>query len=154
MLARDIMTSPVITAAPEDDLQSAARRMLEHEIGCLPVLEGGRLVGMLSESDYQAEPGYAPFSLFQMPRLFERFIDMDGMERIYAEARKTPVSKVMARRPVVVEADAPVERVAALMLENHCHHVPVMRRGDLVGIIARRDLLKVIAGPVPGASGQ
>ena len=45
------MTEDVITANGDENVAEAARRMLEHKIGCLPVVEEGRLVGILSESD-------------------------------------------------------------------------------------------------------
>jgi len=42
----------VYTVGPTDTVEEAATLMLEHKIGCLPVLEGGRLVGILTESDF------------------------------------------------------------------------------------------------------
>ena len=52
ILARDIMVREVVTATPELSVGTAARRMLEHRIGCLPVVEGrGRLVGILTDAD-------------------------------------------------------------------------------------------------------
>lgn len=47
----EIMTSPVLTTAPGDTVQSATRRMIERRIGCLPVVENDRLCGLLSETD-------------------------------------------------------------------------------------------------------
>ena len=48
---RDIMTSPVLTVAPETPIEEAARLMLEHRIGCLPVLRRTTLVGIITETD-------------------------------------------------------------------------------------------------------
>lgn len=47
----EIMHAPVHTVAPEASLQDAVRKMLDHRIGCLPVVDDGRLVGLLSETD-------------------------------------------------------------------------------------------------------
>ncbi len=47
----DVMTTDLITVAPEADIEDAVARMLEHKIGCLPVVAGGKLVGLLSETD-------------------------------------------------------------------------------------------------------
>lgn len=47
----DVMTTDLITVAPEADIEDAVARMLEHKIGCLPVVGGGKLVGLLSETD-------------------------------------------------------------------------------------------------------
>ena len=51
---KEVMTTEVITVPPDAALAEAARSMLERKIGCLPVLEGGRLVGILTESDFVA----------------------------------------------------------------------------------------------------
>ncbi len=48
---KEAMTEEVVTASPDDDVASAARAMLEHRIGCLPVLSGKDLVGIITESD-------------------------------------------------------------------------------------------------------
>lgn len=49
--ARKIMTKKVVTAEPAEDVHVAARRLLEHRVGRLPVVDGGRLVGIVSRSD-------------------------------------------------------------------------------------------------------
>ncbi|MGO9452750.1 MAG: CBS domain-containing protein [Candidatus Binataceae bacterium] len=51
---KEVMVTDVITAAPETSLADAARVMLERKIGCLPVVKDGRLVGILTESDFVA----------------------------------------------------------------------------------------------------
>lgn len=48
---REVMTTDLITVAPETDIEDAVGRMLEHRIGCLPVMAAGKLIGMLSETD-------------------------------------------------------------------------------------------------------
>lgn len=52
LFVKDVMTSDPITVAPELPLAEAARIMLDKKIGCLPVVEGGQLVGILTESDF------------------------------------------------------------------------------------------------------
>lgn len=52
LLVKDVMTSSVVTIGPDASIEEAARSMLERKIGCLPVLEAGRLVGLLTESDF------------------------------------------------------------------------------------------------------
>lgn len=48
---KEVMTDEVVTIGPDEDVKSAARKMLELKIGCLPVVEKGKLLGLLSESD-------------------------------------------------------------------------------------------------------
>ena len=52
LTAGEIMTQEIATATPDQDIREAARLMIEHKYGCLPVLEDSRLVGILTESDF------------------------------------------------------------------------------------------------------
>jgi CBS domain-containing membrane protein len=52
LTAGEIMTQSIATATPDQDIREAARLMIEHKYGCLPVLEDSRLVGILTESDF------------------------------------------------------------------------------------------------------
>jgi CBS domain-containing protein len=47
----EVMSSPAVTVGPGDDLEAAAQRMLEDKVGSLPVVESGRVVGILTETD-------------------------------------------------------------------------------------------------------
>jgi CBS domain-containing protein len=48
---KEVMSEPAITISPEATIKEAARLMIERKIGCLPVVEGGRLVGIVTETD-------------------------------------------------------------------------------------------------------
>jgi CBS domain-containing protein len=52
LLVKEVMSTTVVTIGPHEPLANAARSMLEHQVGCLPVLDGERLVGILTESDF------------------------------------------------------------------------------------------------------
>lgn len=52
LLVKDVMTNDPVTVGPDAPLEQAARLMLERKIGCLPVVEDGKLVGILTESDF------------------------------------------------------------------------------------------------------
>jgi CBS domain-containing protein len=54
IVVKEVMTTPVLTTTPDVPLREAARTMLEKKIGCLPVVDGGKLVGILTESDFVA----------------------------------------------------------------------------------------------------
>jgi CBS domain-containing membrane protein len=54
IVVKEVMTTEVVTATPDMSLQEAARLMLERKIGCLVVLEDGKLAGILTESDFVA----------------------------------------------------------------------------------------------------
>lgn len=52
LAVKEVMSAKIETASPDDDVSDAARRMLDKKIGCLPVVENGKLVGILTESDF------------------------------------------------------------------------------------------------------
>jgi CBS domain-containing protein len=54
LVVKEVMSTPVTTTTPDVPLRDAARLMLEKKIGCLPVVENGKLVGILTESDFVA----------------------------------------------------------------------------------------------------
>jgi CBS domain-containing protein len=54
LVVKEVMTTAAITTTPDTPLEEAARLMFEQKVGCLPVLERGRLVGILTEADFVA----------------------------------------------------------------------------------------------------
>jgi CBS domain-containing protein len=143
MKAKDVMVSPVVTISEEASLEEAARRMLENRVGSLLVVDQeGRLVGIVTETDFLKERGI-PFSTFRAPLLLGRFLDGDGLERVFQEARSTRVSEIMTRPVHRVQPEAPLREVLDLMLTYDINHVPVVdEEGRPVGIISRFDLLR------------
>jgi CBS domain-containing protein len=142
---RSIMSSPPITVTEADSLESAARKMLDAGIGCLPVVGAdGKIVGIVTESSFTARNKGVPFSTFRAPQLLGRWISGDGVEKIYEEARSTPVSEIMSKPVVTVNEDDGVTRAVELMLKHDVNRLPVVRDGKPVGIVARHDLLRMM----------
>jgi CBS domain-containing protein len=96
----------------------AARLMVEHSIGAVPVLRKGDLVGIFSERDI--------------------------MRRVVAEKRdpeKTRVSDVMTADPLIVDVRDPIERCMVLMKEHNFRHLPICDGRKLKGLVSLRDIL-------------
>ena len=96
----------------------AARFMMEHNIGALPVLRNGQLVGILSERDV--------------------------MNRVVAVGRTpgtTTVAEVMTANPRAVSADESVEECLFIMREFGFRHLPIVDGQDLKGLVSLRDIL-------------
>ena len=130
---REIMSRPVITARPDTKVKEAAGLMVEHGVSALPVLDAsGALVGIVSEADLipiEARP------------------DARGQATPLAPtAGTTPqtVAEVMTREVVSVTDQTELSQATRTMLLHGLKRVPVMKGDRLVGIVSRRDLVKVI----------
>lgn len=149
MKVNEIMASPAITVGESTSLEDVARLMLDKGIGCVPVVnDEGRISGIVTESSFTAKSKGIPFSTFRAPQLLGRWLSDTSVANIYAESRQTPVSEIMTRNVVTIEEDESVNRAVELMLEYDINRVPVVRDGRPIGIIARHDLLRLMAGRI------
>lgn len=144
MKVKDIMTEPVITIGEDTSLQEVAQIMLEHRIGGVPVINAsGYLTGIVTESDFTAKEKCVPFSLFRAPQLFGAWLGNDA-EGLYTAARQIPAQEVMSTSVVTVKENDPIEKVLELILNYDVNRIPVVKDRKPVGIVARRDLLRVM----------
>jgi CBS domain-containing protein len=146
MKAREIMAQPVITAKQDTTLDEIARLMLTHNIGCVVVVdEQGQLCGIATESDFSAKEQGVPFSTLRLPRVFGQWMSREGIERIYEAAKTMTVKEIMTVDVITLTEDDSVEQALTLMLKHGIHRIPVVRDGKPVGMLARHDLLKMMA---------
>ena len=117
MTVSDLRPHELFTAQAEETLEVAADRMSWHQVGALPVLEGQRLVGIVTERDLTAALA-------------------EG-----ADPGATPVADYMTPAPEVLGPDSELADAAHLMLELGIRHLPVVRSGQLVGVLSMRDVL-------------
>lgn len=144
MKVKDIMTEPVITIGEDTSLQEVAKIMLENRIGGVPVINAsGDLTGIVTESDFTAKEKCVPFSLFRAPQLFGAWLGNDA-EDLYARAGNIPAREVMSTSVVTVTENDPIERVLELLLKYDINRIPVVKDRKPVGIVARRDILRVM----------
>jgi CBS domain-containing protein len=111
----------VHTVGPEDSVLNALRLMAQHEVGALPVVESGRLMGLISERDYA-----------------RKVVLLDR------SSRTTRVRDIMMTRVAYVEPSRTVEECMALMTDKRVRHLPVLEHGRLVGLVSIGDLVKAI----------
>lgn len=145
MLARDLMTSPVITIQQDASVADAAKLMLERDVSALPVLnDSGRLAGILTHSDFGLSPKFRPL-VENIYSLLGSTTTPEHLEETAHQVGTRQVREVMRRNIITVNEDASIEHIARLMLRSQIHRLPVVADGKLVGIVTRHDFLKLIA---------
>lgn len=134
MLVREVMTSPVVTVDPGTSLKKAMCLLDEHDITAMPVVDAaGHLVGVVSEADVLRD------SLLADRRRHQRLVD------ITAPAVHLAVTDVMTHLPVCVAPDDEVARAVELLVDTQIKSLPVVQHGHVVGMISRRDVVRVLA---------
>jgi len=125
MLVKDIMTVNVEVISPGDTLEQAARRMEELDVGPLPVCEGKRVVGMLTDRDITVRATAAG-----------------------CDPKTTLVSDTMSQDVIGCYEDQDLREAARLMTEKQVRRLLVMNRsGELVGIVSLGDLATDVGDP-------
>jgi acetoin utilization protein AcuB len=114
IMVRDVMTCEVVTIARETPSDDARRLMDERRIRHLPVMDAGRLVGMVSDRDVRSVKG---------------------------DAARVVAGSIMTPDPLTVTADTRVERAARLLLDARIGSLPVVQGDTLAGIVTYTDLL-------------
>ena len=133
MRVRDVMSSPVVTVPPGMPLKEVARILVTRGISAVPVVDDGALVGILSEADL------VPLELVPDPRAH-----LAPLPEASPPAFRT-ASEAMTRDVIALPEEADVADAGRLMLERRIKSIPVLRGRRVVGIVARRDLLEVLA---------
>ncbi len=143
---KDIMTKELITVSPDTEIVYATKLLLENRINGVPVTdETGKLLGILCQSDLIAQQKNLPIPSFFT--FLNGFIPMNSIKQIEKQIQKITaitVAQAMTKNPVTVQPDTNIEEVAALMVDNNFHTIPVMDGGKLVGIVGKEDILRTI----------
>lgn len=129
-LVKDWMTPDPITIAPTTTLPEANRLMKECNIRRLPVVENGRLVGIVTLGDIrEASPSTATsLSIYELNYLLSRLT----------------VGQIMTRDPISITPDTSIEAAARLMLEHKIGSLPVVDGTRVVGIITESDIFRLL----------
>lgn len=147
MLAEDIMTEEVITVNQNDTIKEVARLLSDNEISGLPVVNNeGALVGIITEQDLIIRDKKLHFPNYIY--LLDSIIYLESLSEFEEEFKKmigTQVEEVMTEEVITVNRETPTDEIVELMLDNKINRVPVMDEEELVGIISRGDLVRLLA---------
>ena len=156
MLVRDVMNPEPVACQATDAVSEAVLLLKRNDISGMPVLEGERLVGVVSESDLlkllsaEEEGGLwlpSPLEILEVP--IRDLIRWEKLQAGAEEVGKTQVSEVMTKTVRTVGPEDTIEEAASIMVRHRINRLPVLEEEKLVGIVTRGD---IIAGLGMGAS--
>ena len=143
------MDTRIPTVTPQDTVETVVRLMADHEIPALPVVnEGGRCVGIVTESDLVIGDDERDLRLPHMISLFGGVVFLEPLKRFEDRLRKAAAADVedmMTSEPVTVDGDAEVREAARLMAEHKHNRLPVVEHGRYVGLVSRAEVLETLA---------
>lgn len=131
-LVKEIMVGSPVTLKPEDTLNLANDLISLGRIRHIPVLEDGRLVGLLSERDLIGAAATQIFGLKQKSKS--------------ALLKSVLIKDVMKKRVITVTAETKIAEAARLMADKKIGCVPVIDDGRLVGLVTTTDILRYVEG--------
>jgi CBS domain-containing protein len=144
MLARDIMTTPVLTVSPHTDVHAIAELLLECRISAVPVVDDdGELRGIVSEGDLINRDDAG--TRHRRSWWLDFLRGPEERAREFLRARGRHAEDVMTRDVVTAEESTPLPELAALLEKHRVKRVPIVRDGKPVGIVSRANLLQGFA---------
>ena len=130
MFVKDFMTPDPIVLVPNDTLRRARQLMEEQHLRRFPVLEEGKLVGIVTDRDVRSAG--VSSAVMQERRYVEYLLD------------RIQVGGIMTPHPITVNPETPLLEAASLILENKIGGLPVVDGEELVGMITETDLIKAL----------
>jgi CBS domain-containing protein len=145
MKASDIMTSPVITVGPDTSVSEIAALLADRRISAVPVVEDGRVAGLVSEADLMHRHEIGTDHTARTRPGWRRWFSADRSAAEYTKSHAGRARDVMTREVISIAADAGVDEIVALFEARGIKRVPVLRAEQLVGIVSRADLIRALA---------
>lgn len=154
--ARDVMTTGVETANPDDEVGDVLERLAKAEFNGFPIVDQGTLVGIVTQGDlvrlFRKKDrlvwipiGVPPFSE-TLPYAVDFSLEEFDLGIDFVKNARKDVREIMTRDVVTVDVETPLEEVLSILAneERDINRVPVLEEGALVGIITREDLLRAV----------
>ena len=154
MKALDVMVRDVVTVRPDDTVAEAVRRLAEHDVSALPVVDiDDNVVGVISEADllHREEIGTEKHRSWWL----EAMTPASTLAGEFAKSHGRRVEEVMSTDVVSAAEDTPLGEIATILERYRIKRVPILRGGKLVGIVSRSNLIQALASSrTPAAAGS
>lgn len=145
MNAADVMARDVICVAPDASVADIAETLLANRISAVPVVnESGALLGIVSEGDliHRVEGDTARHRSWWLELLTGKQL----LAREYIKSHALKAADLMTKQVVTVKPDTPLSELASLLEKHKIKRVPVMKGGQVVGIVSRANLIQSLVG--------
>jgi len=146
--AGDIMSTDVITVSPETTIQELAQLLSSHRISGVPVVDAsGNLISVVTENDLidQTKKVHIP----TVVTIFDSVFYLENPDKMEKEMKKIAgylVKDICADSVISVKEETPLDEIATIMAEQHVHTLPVIKDGELVGVIGKKDIIRTLIG--------
>ena len=150
MKVSEVMTPDPVTVSAGATVREAAGLLRKHKLGGLPVMDGDKIVGMITESDILKllkTPGISedlwlpsPLEIIEVP--IREAINWAHTRKALSHIGEQPVRSVMSSPAITIGEEDDMDAAAALMVEKRIGRLPVMRGRKLAGIVARADIVR------------
>lgn len=152
MQVKDVMTKEVVTVSPDTLVKDASAILAEKNISGLPVVEGGRVVGIFSEADVLRSIKTTKKnlrliypSISSLGIAFQEEVTQREILEAYEEIGNMPVKEVMSRAVETVPPDTALNEAIMKMVQKGINRLPVVDNNRLVGIVTRGDVIRGLA---------
>jgi len=152
MKVKDVMNPNVVFCKPDDTIREAAKVLKVNNISGAPVLEGRKLVGIVSEADLlkllvMPEKGNlwlpSPFEVIEV--LIRELLSWEDTKKMLSDVGSTKVEEMMTKDVRTISSEASVEEASELMIRHRINRLPVMENNHVVGIVTRGDIIEGLA---------
>ena len=145
MRAKDIMTTPVVTITPDTTVRQVAALLLERGFSGLPVVDKGRVVGIVSEGDLLRRHEIGSDRRRPAGPWWKAMFQGLSDPAEYVRSHAVRAADVMSTRVISVTEDTALAKVAALFEKRRIKRLPVLRGERLVGLVTRANLVRALA---------
>ncbi|ADN37351.1 putative signal transduction protein with CBS domains [Methanolacinia petrolearia DSM 11571] len=157
MLVKDVMTPDPVTVQADAKVSEAASILRKRRIGGIPVMDGERLAGIVTETDLLSllDVGElsddlwlpSPLEIIEIP--IREFVNWEKTRKALTDISESPISDIMSTDVIYIDENAEIEEAAKLMLSEGIARLPVVKSDRLVGIVTRQDIVRGIGTAFP-----
>jgi CBS domain-containing protein len=149
MRVGEVMTRPAVAVPPEMKVAAVARTLLDHGLRAVPVVEAGRLIGIITETDLLVRDAKLHFPTYL--GILENLLPVGGDRNLEDELRRVlavTAREIMTEDVHTAAPDDDLGEVAHQMVQHHLHAIPVVEQGVLEGMLFPSDVVRLVARDV------